>query len=540
MRESVLPAARAFDDQLGDAILQPGRNCWRINRARHFYAVQDAADYFRLVRRALVSARRSVFILGWDMTAGVDLEPGAPASPVPTRFDRLLRYVARRRPALRCYLLTWDYGALFTLERDPFSRFRFSRRMPRGVHFRFDDRHPVGACHHQKVLVVDDQLAFCGGVDLTGHRWDTSAHLVNEPLRKTPTGKVYGPYHEVQTMVDGPVAASLGELARERWRAVSDEHLPPVEASTESLWPQDVAADLTDVDVAISRTLPAFGGRAAVRECEALFFDAIARATRSIYIENQYFTHVQLTDALAARLAEPNGPEVIIAVPRDSHGWLEHETIGAMRDTAFRRLIAADSFKRLRLVAPVASRAQDVPTFVHSKVMIVDDQFLRIGSANCTHRSMGVDTECDLAVEADGNGRVADGIVRVRDRLIGEHLGLSAEAVSASLARTGSLAALVDEREHADRTLARISLPPEPVGEPTEAVRLAVDPDAPADVGEAVERLVPSVDDAFERRGMRRMLVPVLAAGVGAAAIFLFVRRWPRSRGRRVHPAEFG
>ena len=84
----------------------------------------------------------------------------------------------------------------------------------------FDDHHPIGGCHHQKVVVVDDQLAFCGGIDLTGHRWDTSAHRPEEPARTTPLGVAYGPYHEVHAMVTGPAATSLGELARDRWRAL--------------------------------------------------------------------------------------------------------------------------------------------------------------------------------------------------------------------------------------------------------------------------------------------------------------------------------
>jgi phosphatidylserine/phosphatidylglycerophosphate/cardiolipin synthase-like enzyme len=533
------PATAARRGEAADTILRPGRNCWRIDRARHFYAVQDAADYFRLVRRALLSARRSVFFLGWDMTAAVDLEPGSEPSTIPTRFDRLLRYIARRRPELECYLLTWDYGTLFTLERDPFARFHFSWRMPRRVRFRFDSRHPVGACHHQKVLVVDDGLAFSGGIDITGHRWDTSAHRVDEPLRRTPTGKVYGPYHEVQAMMDGPVAASFGALARDRWRAAADEALPPVEPSAADLWPEEVTPDLTGVDVAISRTLPQYGAQPAVRECEALFLDAIANARRCLYIENQYFTNERLADALAARLREPHGPEVVIAVPRDSHGWLEHQTVGAMRDSVFRRLIAADTFHRLRLVAPVASRARDAATFVHSKVMIVDDTFLRIGSANCSHRSMGVDTECDVAVEASGHQTVAAGIVRVRDRLLGEHLGLSTDDVSAALSRTGSLCALLDERASADRTLVRVVLPAEPIGAPTEALRLAVDPDEPADVVESVEELMPAVEDVLRPHRIRRWLIPALTV-VTAGAAFYAIRRWQRSRRRNLRPTEYG
>ena len=83
--------------------------------------------------------------------------------------------------------------------------------------------------------------------------------------------------------------------------------------------------------------------------------------------------------------------------------------MGAFRDGVFRQLIAADTHRRLRLVYPAASRAQDVPTFVHSKVMIVDDELVRIGSANFSRRSMGVDTECDLAVDAGGDSPRAGG-----------------------------------------------------------------------------------------------------------------------------------
>src|SRR5918995_1679525 len=419
-------------------IVQPGRNCWRIDRASAFYCIQDAAEYFRLVRQALLNARKTVFSLGWDITAAVDLDPGGPPTDAPTRLDKLLAYVARRRPELRCYILTWDYGALYTLGRDPLTRWRLGRRMPRGVRFGFDDHHPIGASHHQKIVVIDDELAFCGGIDLTGHRWDTSAHRLEERARVTPLGMAYEPYHEVQAMVSGPVAASLGKLARDRWRALGTERMPPIARSTENLWPADLATDLMDVDVAIARTVPASESEPAVRECEALFLDSIAAARQTIYIENQYFTNDTLAAALAARLREPDGPEVVVVSPRECHGWLEKTTMGAFRERAFRLLIAADEHKRLRLVYPAASRSRDVPTFVHSKVMIVDEELARIGSANFSHRSMGMDTECDVAAVArDADARA--GIRRIRDRLLAEHLGLAVEDVARGMSRGGSI-----------------------------------------------------------------------------------------------------
>jgi phospholipase D1/2 len=515
-------------------IVQPGKNCWRVERASHFYCIQDAADYFRLVRQAVLNARRSVFSLSWDIDAHVDLLPGgnepraargAPATDNdgPTRLDKLLAHAARRRPRLRCYILTWDYGALYTLERDPLTRWRLGWRMPRGVRFGFDDHHPVGGCHHQKIVVVDDQLAFCGGIDLTGHRWDTCDHRPDEPARKTPHGQAYEPYHEVQAMVMGPAAASLGQLARDRWRAVGEDRMPPVEGSTENLWPSDITPDFTDVDVAIARTMPASESQPAIRECEALFVDSIAQAKKTIYIENQYFTNEKLAGALAVRLREPDGPEVIVISPKECHGWLEKATMGAFRESAFRLLLDADKYKRLRLVYPTASRSRDVPTFIHSKVMIVDDELARIGSANYSHRSMGMDTECDVAVDAGGNAKVRAGTRQVRVRLLAEHLGLPVDDVARGIERSGSIGAFIDTRENAEHTLVRIELSQEPA-EASEVLRAAADPEEPAAFGSSVESLVPAVDARSGRSPLRIWILPgvVLVSAMAVTSLGSF------------------
>ena len=417
---------------------------------------------------------------------------------------------------LRCYILTWDYGALYTLERDPLTRWRLGWRMPRGIRLGFDDHHPVGGSHHQKVVVVDDQLAFCGGIDLTAHRWDTSAHRPEEPARVTPLGAAYGPYHEVHAMVTGPAAASLGELARDRWHALGTKPLPPVATSSEDLWPSEITPDLTDVDVAIARTMPESGSTPAIRECEALFLDSIALAKRTIYIESQYFTNDRLADALAARLREPDGPEVIVVSPKECHGWLEQTTMGAFRGGAFERLIAADEHKRLRLVYPAASQSRDVPTFVHSKVMIADDVLARIGSANFSNRSMGMDTECDVAVDAIGNPDAQAGIRRIRDRLLAEHLGLSADAVADGVERHGSIRAFVDTRTSADHTLVPIDTS-EQAEPPSELLRGVADPGEPAAFSSSVASLVPAAYATSEPLRIWILPAVVLAAATAVA-----------------------
>jgi phosphatidylserine/phosphatidylglycerophosphate/cardiolipin synthase-like enzyme/uncharacterized membrane protein YdjX (TVP38/TMEM64 family) len=482
-----------------------------VERARAFHSIQDAADYFRLVRRALLDARDTVFILGWDIASTIDLDPGGDATDAPTRLDELIAFVTRRRSDLRCYILIWDYGSVYTLERDPLTRWRLRWRTPRRVRFAFDAHHPVGASHHQKVVVVDDQLAFCGSIDLTGHRWDTSAHRLEEPARKTVIGVAYDPYHEVQLMVSGPVATSLGVLARDRWRALGYEQMPGLGASSTELWPSEVVPDLTDVDVAIARTVPPSERQPAIRECETLFRDSIALATQTIYIENQYFTDDRMADALAARLREPDGPEVVIVAPKACHGWLERQSMGAFRDAAFAQLTAADRYGRLRLVYPMASRTRDVPTFIHSKVMIVDDELVRIGSANFARRSMGMDTECDLAVEAAGDPRVRAGIRGLRDRLLAEHFGMDVETMSSALACAGSLGSLIDSRQTAERTLTPIEPVTDQAGAPSATLRATLDPGEPIGFGAAARHLLPAVDVTGGSSPLRIWILPALA-----------------------------
>ncbi|HXT69465.1 MAG TPA: phospholipase D-like domain-containing protein [Vicinamibacterales bacterium] len=510
-------------DQARDSILVPGRTCWRLDRASRIRVIQDGAEYFRLVRQALLQAERTVFVLGWDIASRANLLPGESPDDGPTHLDDLIRFIARRRPRLRCYILTWDYSSLYSLERDPLSRYRLGWRTPRRVRFGYDGRHPWGACHHQKVVVVDDALAFSGSLDLTGHRWDTTAHRIEEPERVTVTGTPYGPYHEVQMMMDGDAAASLGELSRERWRLLGATKLPAVDPRGDSTWPEDVQPDFTDADVAISRTIPEASPAPAVRECEALTLESIAAARHRIYIENQYFTNAGIADAIAARLRESDGPEVVVVSPHECQGWLEQTTMGRFREAALRKLRSADRHKRLRIVSPTASRANNVQTFIHSKVMIVDDTLLRVGSANLSNRSMGMDTECDVSVGAapDQDAEVRRGISAVLARLLAEHLGSDEDTIAAELKgqdrHRGSMCALIDARTGNDRTLIEIA-EVEDAPEVSETLQTTTDPGEPIGFGPDVDPILPAVDLGADRSPMREWILP---AAILAAALFV-------------------
>ena len=132
------------------------------------------------------------------------------------------------------------------------------------------------------MVVIDDKVAYCGGLDLTICRWDTPAHRVVEPLRCKPSGDPYGPFHDVQAAIEGEAARVLGELVRERLRAVRRRGLPKLKPVGDP-WPQDVESDFKDVEVAVARTRPPVDESDPVREIAALYERAIGAAEKLVY-----------------------------------------------------------------------------------------------------------------------------------------------------------------------------------------------------------------------------------------------------------------
>jgi len=201
------------------AVLSEGETCWRICRAGRAAVLVDGDAYFAAVRSAILQATRSVFIVGWDIDSRVRLTPGddTAADGAPGRLGELLDHVARHRPDLRIHLLLWDYSILFALEREPLPALNLGWKTPPQVHVCLDDVLPLGASHHQKIVVVDDAVAFCGGIDLTIRRWDTPEHRPDHPRRVDPQGTPYAPFHDIQMVVDGDAAVAAIINA---WRAV--------------------------------------------------------------------------------------------------------------------------------------------------------------------------------------------------------------------------------------------------------------------------------------------------------------------------------
>lgn len=498
-----------------------GESCWRRLPARRVSFLVDGQEYFRAFKAAVESAERQVLILGWDFHRQTKLTPDAAGEDAELELAAFLHEVVQRRPSLEVRILDWDFAMLYVLEREPLPRFQLDWYRRSRLRRHLDGDHPTGASHHQKVVVVDDRVAFCGGLDLTIRRWDTREHAAVDPRRVDPAGRPYAPFHDVHVVLDGPAASALGDLARERWRRATGERLPrPGAKAGGDPWPPEVRPDVEDVRVAIARTEPAWRGREAVREVEELFLGGVRSARRSIYIEAQYFTSDAVGDALARRLGEPDGPEVVIVAPSACPGWVEQTALGALRARLLRRLRAADAHGRLRAVYPAVPAPTDgerVPVQVHSKVLVVDDVHLHLGSANLSNRSMGLDTECDLAIDAADDPAAAPAIARFRDGLLAEHLGATVEEVEAVRRETGSLLAVLERLGGGERTLLPIEQDLEPWMDEMLPDQALLDPTGPYEAGKLVDHLVHEEANGVARRPVARavaVLAALLALGI--------------------------
>lgn len=457
-------------------IVAKGRNCWRISRADQATVIVDAADYYLHISRAMAKAERRILIIGWDFDTRIALEPDERGKG--ENLGHLFVRLVRERPDREIDVLKWNFGALKQFFRPAAVLWLYRWWRTNRIEMRFDSAHPAGCSHHQKIVVIDNGLAACGGIDITNRRWDRSDHLDDDPHRTGPDGKPYCPWHDATMLMRGPVAADLAELGRDRWKLATGEQLEEIEPQACG-WPEGLPAMFGDVDIAISRTHAPYRGTAEVREIEQLYLDMIAAARRFIYFENQYFTSAKIAAAIAARMEESDPPEIVLVMPRCAEGWLEQTAMDGARLKLMAAIGHKDTGNRFRIYVPVTDGGQDI--YVHAKIAIVDDRLLRVGSSNLNNRSMGLDSECDVTIDSGlpANRATGPAIASLRHRLLAEHLGCSEEQFAEAEQQASSMVDAIEALRGEGKTLELLDM--EKLGATQEfiAANELLDPESP-------------------------------------------------------------
>jgi phosphatidylserine/phosphatidylglycerophosphate/cardiolipin synthase-like enzyme len=374
----------------------------------------DGASAFPVVAEAISNARDHVHVTGWHVAPYFELVRGER----PAVLGELLAEAAER---VNVRVLVWA-GA-------PVPAFHPTRKevrdgveeLTRGTRIRCetDPREHPFHCHHEKTVIVDGEVAFVGGIDMTdygGDRFDTSDHPARRQLG----------WHDVGTRVRGPAILDVHDHFSLRWRELTGEELerPAVPAAAGQSRVQVVRTVAEDMYQAVP-----------VGEFRVLesYVRAIRSAQRFIYLENQFLWAPEIVDLLADKLRRPpcNEFRIVVLLPSKANNGHD-DTMGQLG-----QLVGADDDAGRLLAATIRSRTghRDDHLYVHAKVGIVDDRWLTVGSANLNAHSLLNDTEMNVVTDDAELARAT------RLRLWAEHLEVDVDAIAGDDPHT-----VVDER----------------------------------------------------------------------------------------------
>jgi len=364
----------------------------------------DGEHALPAIAEALRGAQREVLLAGWHASPDFKLtrEPGAPS------LRALLAELAERVPVR---MILWA-GA-------PLPVFTPSRARVRAVRERFvdgtrievalDARERPMHCHHEKLVVVDGEVAFVGGIDLTALAGDRFDHNVHPPRARLG-------WHDAAVRLHGPIVADVADHLRLRWREVTGETLQARPAPPPA-GPHRVQLVRT-VPEKIYDALPRGDFRIL-----AAYVRALRDAQRLVYLENQFLWSPELVAILTAKLARPPTDEfrlVCLLPARPNNGRdVTRGQLGVLEEADAHggggRLLACTVYAR-------DARGEPAPVYVHAKIAIVDDRWLTLGSANLNEHSLFNDTEVNVVTDEPALAR------DTRLRLWSEHLELNAAA----------------------------------------------------------------------------------------------------------------
>ncbi len=405
--------------RLGSGALDPTGGWWAAGDPPprpgcHVDVLVDGAEAFAAIAEAIEGARESVYITGWHVAPGFEVvrrESGV-------ALGSLLADVAER---VDVRVLVWAGSPVpvFHPTRSEVKEAVGSLTRRTRIRCEADPREHPFHCHHEKTVIVDGEVGFVGGIDMTdlaGDRYDTSRHPARRRLG----------WHDVGTRLTGPAVHDVARHFALRWRELTGEEVPVPPA------PEATGSHTVQVVRTVAEGMYDELPHGDFRILES-YIRAIRQAQRYIYLENQFLWAPEIVGELARKLREPPSDDfrlVIVLPSRANNG--HDDTRGQLAV-----LESVDSDQGRLCVATLRSLSgdRDDRLYVHAKVGIVDDRWLTIGSANLNAHSLFNDTECNVVCDDPSLAR------DTRLRLWAEHLQVDRSAIEHE-----EPAAVVDER----------------------------------------------------------------------------------------------
>ncbi len=378
----------------------------------------DGANYLRELEIALKEAKHYIFIAGWALTPHFPLNRNDLEQVEKSRLLKLIEEASKKIPVR---ILLWN-GAMFLFQPDRRETARVKKMLEdsggKDLKCRLDKTARPSHCHHQKTVIIDGKVAFLGGIDLTtfsGDRFDNQKH----PLRAGIN------WHDVQLKLEGECVADVEQNFRQRWEGAGKNEslgIPPQAPFYDSAW---------NTPVQVLRTIPKkfynFAPRGEFGIHHA-YMALISHARHYIYLENQYLWSPHILEALTKAMETPRtGPfKILILLPASAEDgkWDNDKHVEKLKKLDNGRDIV--SVYSLYTSGPNTGKNpftyRDI--YVHSKTVIVDDEWFMIGSANLNNRGFITDSEINALVH---NKEIARDL---RLNLWSEHLNLKKEELA--------------------------------------------------------------------------------------------------------------
>ncbi|KAL0491009.1 phospholipase D alpha [Acrasis kona] len=328
---------------------------------------------------------------------------------------------------------------------------------------------------HQKILVCDD-VSYIGGLDMTYGRFDTNEHplfattsefgsqwynrvnpalnIITEAQYNNSKGTLpRQPWHDIHCRLKGNISFDITKHFLRRW----NDNKPTKEEDDINALIRTSEGPADDADSEDKWTSQLFLSyeKGRLKSIHEEYLTAIGRAKEFIYIENQFLitdpdhwsdnknSRNKVPKAIVDRLVACEQLKVVIVIPfvPESNGPLDESFINkALLDIQCKIIQNMHSYKPLvekygvegvknKLVFVSLGKTEQSPhdgkwysnmIYVHSKLMIVDDEYVIVGSANLNERSLDGDRDNEICVSMYNQ---SEQIKKFRNDLFVEHFG---------------------------------------------------------------------------------------------------------------------
>jgi len=451
----------------------------------------DAKFFFDDALDALRNAKHQVFIAGWMISPEIEL-----SRPGGSKLENVLEELVYR--GVQVHVLVYRDVEMALPNNSKHAKARLSQVGVQIIRHAAPSRvlaaqnhllpfFRVGDSwwsHHEKVIIVDQQLSFVGGIDLAFGRYDDINHRLTDIDEETWSGKDYYnprekdfenlhlpyidsvdrknivrmPWHDIHCCIVGDIGASLHFIARwnRELRQLSNSTMAMKKSQFRYLLPAKFQVETllsTPYSLQKVQLLRSVGPWSLTERIEKSIADKyveiIAGAREFIYIENQFFNSRVVADALYERIwntLQKNQPfRVIVVLPQwPAFEGMPFDNPSSKAVLHFQHATIDHLINRLALHPAIQNGSRTLPiqfyslrkaeffnnqlvseqVYVHSKLIIVDDEICIIGSANLNRRSLDGDRDSELAVCIYDRFFCLD----LRYGLFIEHLGLHSEA----------------------------------------------------------------------------------------------------------------